>query len=97
MAEALKTMNLEKLDEQETVDQRPLLPWRAESTEIEVRSDREMASERAETVRSISAIVVYPDAPGRECHLVAAVIALDHNLQVIEPQQVQVGTMDCSS
>ena len=88
-------MNLERLDELETIDPRPLPPWRAESfTEIEIGSDRETARERAETVRSTSAIVVYSDASGREGHLGAAVVALDNNLEVIESQQVQVGPMD---
>jgi ribonuclease HI len=95
LAEALKTMDLQRLDELETIDPSPLPPWRAETfTEIEVGSDRESAIERAETARSISDIVVYSDASGREGHLGAAVVALDDNLQVIESQQVQVGPVD---
>lgn len=54
-------------------------------------TDRETAGERAETVRSISDIVVYSDASGRQGHLGAAVVALDDNLQIFESQQVQVG------
>jgi DNA repair protein RadC len=42
---------------------------------------------------STSAIVVYSDASGREGHLGAIVVALDNNLEVIESQQVQVGSM----
>lgn len=95
LAEALKTMNLERLDELETIDPRPLPPWRAESfAEIEIGSDRETARERAETVGSTSAIVVYSDASGREGHLGAAIAVLDNNLEVIESQQVQVGPME---
>ncbi|OGE46524.1 hypothetical protein PENARI_c208G11671 [Penicillium arizonense] len=95
LAEALKTMNLERLGEVETIDPRPLPPWRAESfTDIEFGSDRETAREQADMVRSTSAIVVYSDASGREGHLGAAVVALDNNLEVIESQQVQVGPMD---
>jgi hypothetical protein len=74
-------MDLQRLDELETIDLSPLLPWRAEPfTEIEVGSDRESAIERAETARSISDIVVYSDASGREGYLGAAVVALDDNL-----------------
>ncbi|KAI2734250.1 hypothetical protein DTO013E5_10079 [Penicillium roqueforti] len=95
LAEALKTMDLVRLNELETIDPRPLPPWRPESfAEIEIGSDRETARERAEAVRSTSAIVVYSDASGREGHLGAAAVALDNNLQVIEAQQVQVGPMD---
>lgn len=85
-------MNLERLDELETIDPRPLPPWRTESfSEIKIWSDRETARERAKTVRSLSAIVVYSDASGREGHIGAATIALDNNLEVIESHQVQVG------
>jgi hypothetical protein len=95
LAEALKTMDLARLDELETIDPRPLPPWRAESfTDIEIGSDRETARVRAMTARSTSPIVVYSDASGREGHLGAAVVALDNNLEVIESQQVQVGPMD---
>ncbi|OGE47478.1 hypothetical protein PENARI_c043G02462 [Penicillium arizonense] len=82
LAEALKTMNLGRLDELETIDPRPLPPRRAEPfTKIETASDRGTARERAETIQSTSAIVVYSDASGRECHLGAAVVALDDNLE----------------
>ncbi|KAF7136975.1 hypothetical protein CNMCM5793_006679 [Aspergillus hiratsukae] len=95
LAEALKTMNLERLDELETIDPSPPPPWRIESfAEIEIGSDRETAVERAEATRSTSDIVVYSDASGREGHLGAAVVALDNNLQVVESKQVQVGPMD---
>jgi ribonuclease HI len=95
MAEALKTMNLERLDELETIDPSPLPPWRTEPfTDIEIGSDRETGVERAEAALSTSDIVVYSDASGRESHLGAAVVALDDNLQVVESQQIQVGPMD---
>jgi ribonuclease HI len=95
LAEALKTMDLQKLDELETIDPSPLPPWRAEPfAEIDVGSDRETAVERAETTRSTSDIVVYSDASGREGHLGAAVVALDSNLETVESQVIQVGPMD---
>ncbi|OGE55410.1 hypothetical protein PENARI_c004G10379 [Penicillium arizonense] len=73
----------------QTIDPRPLLPWRTKSfTEIEIGLDRETAREQAETVGSTSAIVVYSDASGREGHLGATVVTLDKNLEVIESQQV---------
>ena len=95
LAEALKTMDLQRLNELETIDPSPLPPWRTEAfAEIEIGSVRETAAERAETARSTSDIVVFSDASGREGHLGAAVAAIDDSLQVVESQQVQVGPMD---
>lgn len=60
LAEALKIMDLDRLNELETIDPRPLPPWRANAfTEIEIEPDRETARERAETARSTSDITVY--------------------------------------
>lgn len=70
LAEALKTMNVDRLNELEMIDPRPLPPWRSEAfTEINVEPDRETAKEDAETIGSRSDIVVYSDASGREGHL----------------------------
>jgi ribonuclease HI len=88
-------MNVDRLNDVETIDPRPLPPWRAEAfTEIEIGPDRDTARDRAETVRSTSDIVVYSDASGHGGHLGAAVVALNDNLEVAESQQVQVGPMD---
>lgn len=51
--------------------------------EIEIKSGRETARERAEVVRPTSNIVVCPDASGREGHLGAAVVAFDDNHKLI--------------
>lgn len=50
--------------------------------------------ERAETVRPKSDVIVYSDAYGWQGHLGAAVVALDDNLEVVESQQIQIGSMD---
>ena len=95
LAEALKTMNVGRLGELETIDPRLLPPWQAEPfTEIEIQPDRETVRERAEAVRSTAGIVVYSDASGYQSHLGAAVVALDDELKIIESRQVQVGPMD---
>lgn len=95
LAEALKTLDLGRLNELETIDPRPLPPWRTEPfAEIEAATDRETAGERAETVRSASDIAVYSDASARQGHLGAAVVALDDSLEAIESQQVQAEPTD---
>ena len=76
----------------ETIDPRPLPPWLAEAfEEIEIEPNREIAKERAETVRSHANIVVYSHASGREGHLGAAIVALNDNKEAIESENVQVG------
>ncbi|KAJ6016451.1 reverse transcriptase [Penicillium herquei] len=88
-------MDVDRLNELETIDPRPLPPWRANAfTEIELERDRERARERADSVRDTSEIVVYSDASGRKDHLGAAIVALNDHEEVIESQQVQVGPME---
>jgi ribonuclease HI len=88
-------MNVDRLNELETIDPRPLPPWRTNAfTEIELERDREIARERADSVRNTSEIVVYSDASGRKDHLGAAIVALNDHEEVVESQQVQVGPME---
>jgi hypothetical protein len=95
LAETLKTMDPSRLAALETIDPRPLPPWRTEAfAEIEVNSDRETARERAETIRATSDLIVYSDASGRKGHLGAAIVTLNGSDEVIESQQVQVGPID---
>ncbi|KAK9847735.1 Endonuclease/exonuclease/phosphatase [Penicillium brevicompactum] len=95
LAEALKTMDLQRLNELETIDPRPLPPWHLDPfVEIEVGSDREVAGEQAKAVHSISDIVVYSDASGRNGHLGATVVALNVDMEMVESQHIQVGPMD---
>ncbi|CAG8068633.1 unnamed protein product, partial [Penicillium nalgiovense] len=95
LAEALKTMDVDRLNELETIDPRPLPPWRKDAfTEIELEPDRETARERAASAKDTSDIVVYSDASGREGHLGAAIVALNDKDEVTESQQVQVGSME---
>jgi ribonuclease HI len=95
LAEALKTMDPNRLNELETIDPRPLPPWRADAfTEIEIEPDRDTARQRAEAVRISSDIAVYSDASGREDHLGAAVVTLDENQEITQYEQFQVGPMD---
>ena len=88
-------MDPSRLATLETIGPRPLPPWRAEAfAEIEVKSDRETAKERAETIRATSDLIVYSDASGREGHLGSAIVTLNENDEATEFQQIQVGTID---
>ncbi|KAJ5135377.1 reverse transcriptase [Penicillium bovifimosum] len=95
LAEALKTMSLERLHELEMIDPTPLPPWRTEAfSKIEIEPDREIAMERAGAARTNSDIVVYSDASGRQGHLGAAAVVLDDSLKTTEKLQIQVGPME---
>lgn len=95
LAEALKTMSLERLRELEMIDPTPLPPWRPEAfSKIEIEPDRETAIEKAEALHSHSDIVIYSDASGRQGHLGAAAVALNRNLGINQFLQIQVGPMD---
>lgn len=81
----MRGCDLNRLNELETIDPRPLPPWRADAfTEIEIETNGETAKERADTVRTTSDIAVYSDASGRENHLGAAVVALDENQEITQ-------------
>lgn len=95
LAEALKTMNLERLREIKMIDPAPLPPWRPEGfSKIEIEPNREAAIEKAEATRSTSDLVIYSDASGRQGHLGAAAAAIDEMQQTTDRVQIQVGSMD---
>ncbi|GAA3296697.1 hypothetical protein GCM10020218_080510 [Dactylosporangium vinaceum] len=95
LAEALKTMDVDRLNELETIDPRPLAPWRLDAfAEVELEPDREIARKRAGSTRDTSDIVVYSDASGREGHLGSAIVTLNDGDEILESQQIQVGPMD---
>ncbi|KAI2671315.1 hypothetical protein LCP963914a_9676 [Penicillium roqueforti] len=82
-------MDIDRLNELETINPRPLPPWRKDAfTEIELKPDRETARERAASAKDTSDIVVYSDASGRKGHLGAAIVALNDKDKVTESQQV---------
>ncbi|KAI2740892.1 hypothetical protein DTO013E5_8371 [Penicillium roqueforti] len=81
-------MDVNRLNELEMIDPRPLPPWRKDAfTEIELEPDRETARDRAVSAKDTSNIVVYSDASRREGHLGAAIVALNDNDEVTESQQ----------
>lgn len=56
--------------------------------------DREAAIEKAEATRSISDVVIYLDASGRQSHLGAAAAAIAEMQQTTDGAHIQVGSMD---
>lgn len=86
----MKSIDVDRLNELETIDPRPLPSWRSVAfTESELEHDRETARERAESARNTSDIVVYSDASGREGPLEAAIVALNDDNEMMEPEQIQ--------
>jgi hypothetical protein len=80
-------MDVDRLNGLETIDPRPLPPWRPDAfTEFELEHDRETARERAEVARNTSDTLGYSDTSGREGHLGAAIVALSDNEEVTESQ-----------
>jgi hypothetical protein len=65
LAETLRIMDLRRLQALETIDSKPLAPWREQPfVEIEIEPDREMAKESAATRRAMPGITIFPDASG---------------------------------
>jgi ribonuclease HI len=95
LAEALKTMDLTRLQALETIDPRPQPPWRTPAfSEIEIEPDHDKAKEKALTRQKAAGITVFSDASGQHNQLGAAVVALDQNLNVIKSRKISVGSME---
>ncbi|GCB25864.1 probable RNA-directed DNA polymerase from transposon X-element [Aspergillus awamori] len=95
LAETLRTMNLGRLQALETIDPKPLAPWRSQPfTGIEIEPDREKAQANALAQQSTTNITVFSDASGKENQLGAAAVALDHNRQITGSRQISIGSME---
>ncbi|KAI2886037.1 hypothetical protein CBS63078_11068 [Aspergillus niger] len=95
LAETLRTMNLGRLQALETIDPKPLAPWRSQPfTEIEIEPDREKAQANALAQQSTTGITVFSDASGKESQLGAAAVALDRNRQITGSRQINIDLME---
>ncbi|KAI3059584.1 hypothetical protein CBS147353_10522 [Aspergillus niger] len=96
IAETMRTMDLRRLQALETIDPRPLTPWRAQTfTGIEIEPDREKAQAQALGKQaSGQGIVVFSDASGKQNQLGAAAVSLDCNQQALGSRQVSIGSME---
>jgi hypothetical protein len=73
-------MDLRRLQALETIDPKPLAPWRVQPfTEIEIEPDREKAQANALAKQSATSITVFSDASGKGNQPGAAAVALNHN------------------
>ncbi|KAI2955344.1 hypothetical protein CBS147323_9585 [Aspergillus niger] len=96
LAETMRTMDLKRLQTLETIDPRPLAPWRAQPfVEVDIEPDREKAQARALVrQKSATSITVFSDASGKQNQLGAVAVALDCNLQVLKSRQISIGLME---
>ncbi|KAF4228839.1 hypothetical protein CNMCM8980_000121 [Aspergillus fumigatiaffinis] len=95
LAETLRIMDLRRLQALETIDPKPLAPWREQPfVEIEIEPDREKAKESAATRRAMPGITIFSDASGQQNQLGAAAVALGEDLKASESRQVSIGSME---
>ncbi|KAL3262604.1 hypothetical protein ABHI18_002606 [Aspergillus niger] len=88
-------MNLRRLQALETVDPKPLAPWRDQPiAEIAMEHDREKAQANARVQQSTTSITVFSDASGKGNQLGAAAVALNHNQQITGSRQISIGSME---
>jgi ribonuclease HI len=88
-------MDLRRLQALETIDPKPLAPWREQPfVEIEIEPDREKAKESAATRRAMPGITIFSDASGQQNQLGAAAVALGEDLKASESRQVSIGSME---
>jgi DNA repair protein RadC len=87
-------MRLEQLDGLETIDPKPMAPWKAPGfVEIDIEPDREKAKDKATALQASSNMVVVSDASGQNNQLGAAAVMLDHSQEVVESRQLPIGSM----
>ena len=92
LAEAMKTMDLGRLEALETINPSPLAPWAPPVfAEISIDTDREEASERAAALLDTPDMVVYSDASATGGQTGAAAVMLDQNQNITRSRQISVG------
>jgi ribonuclease HI len=88
-------MDLNRLQALETIDPRPLTPWRTPAFyEIDIEPDHEKAKDKASARQRAAGITVFSDASGQHNQLGAAAVALDQNQNIIQSRQISVGSME---
>jgi ribonuclease HI len=94
LAESMKTMKTEQLTGLETINPTPTTPWNAPPfVEINIKPDRDKASENATTLLASPGTVIYLDTSGQKGHLRAAAVMLNENQGVADSQQVSIASM----
>jgi DNA repair protein RadC len=94
LAESIKTIRLEQLDRLETINLKPMAPWKPSGfMEINIKLDQEKAKDKATALQASSNMVVFLDASGQNNQLGVAAVMLDHNQKVVESRQLPIGSM----
>lgn len=92
LAEAIKTMDVEFAQNLETIDPRPLVPWRQRAFEAIDIDDGETATQKIIDIMSTPETVVFSDASGKKGNLGAAAVILDGQNRVKKSWQASVGS-----
>lgn len=93
LAEAMKTMNLERLERLEVIDPSPRAPWEPPIfEEIDIETDREKAVKKALALKEEIDKVVYFDASAQQGQLGAAAVTLDCHENLKESRKACVGS-----
>ena len=79
-AESMRTMDINQLGDLETIDPRPLEPWRQPVFDkIDIEIDREAAIQKATYLLKTSETVIYTDASAKDLKLGAVAVILSSN------------------
>jgi hypothetical protein len=92
IAQVIKTMDIAKLRTLETLDPRPLEPWKPPATEwIHIPTDKEHAVQLAKNLKNTSQIVIYTDASARKSKVRAAAVTLGEQGEIRNVWQGSIG------
>jgi hypothetical protein len=88
----MKTVDLEQAQYLETIDRKPLKPWREPVFDkIDIENDREMAIQKVATLMNTPETVIFSDVSAKESNLGVAVVVLDQHNNVQKSQKISIG------
>ena len=93
LAEAMRTMDIDQLEDLETINPRPLEPWRRPGfNKIDIETDKEAAIQKATRLLKTSETVIYTDASAKDSNLGAAAVIMSSNNSIRRSWQGGIGS-----